>query len=164
MNVILRYCLIFLLLLQGCSSSEYNDTAAADPLVTISEQDVQMREYIQEHNLSLVMVRDPSGMYYDIQEPGDSVHMTLNSVPTIIYTRSNIKDSLLDASFGATDFDGRKLKDHIVGWQVGLQKVGRGGKIFMIIPSPLAFGTEAVTNIIPANSILICQVEVVDFN
>jgi FKBP-type peptidyl-prolyl cis-trans isomerase FkpA len=158
MNVILRYCFL-LLLLTGCSRSDSSDM---DKLATLFQDDVRIRGYIESHNLT-DMVKDSSGLYYKIQESGDSIHMTLNSVPTIIYTRSNIKDSLLDASFGSTNFDGRKLKDHIVGWQIGLQKIGKGGKMFMIIPSPLAFGNEEVGNIIAANSILVCEVEVVDF-
>ncbi|SEV90552.1 FKBP-type peptidyl-prolyl cis-trans isomerase [Chitinophaga sp. YR573] len=158
MKVILRYCLL-LLLLSGCSKS---DSSEMDALETLYKEDVIIRAYIEAHGLT-DMVKDSSGLYYKIQEPGDSVHMTLNSVPTIIYSRSNIQDSLLDASFGSTNFDGRKLKDHIVGWQIVLQKIGKGGKIFTIIPSPLAFGDEAVGNIIAANSILVCEIEVVDF-
>jgi FKBP-type peptidyl-prolyl cis-trans isomerase len=158
MNVILRYCLI-LLLLTGCSKSNSSDL---DTLGTLYKEDRIIRAYIEAHSLS-DMVKDSSGLYYKIQVSGDSIHMNLNSVPTIIYTRSNIEDSLLDASFGSTNFDGRKLKDHIIGWQIALQKIGKGGKIFTIIPSPRAFGDEEVGNIIAANSILVCELEVVDF-
>ncbi|MVT39946.1 hypothetical protein GO495_05080 [Chitinophaga oryziterrae] len=158
MKVILRYCLL-VLLLSGCSKADSSDT---DALAVLYKEDGIIRAYIAAHNLT-DMVKDSSGLYYKIQEPGDSVHMTLNSVPTIIYSRSNIQDSLLDASFGSTNFDGRKLKDHIVGWQIVLQKIGKGGKVFTIIPSPLAFGNEEVGSIIAANSILVCEIEVVDF-
>jgi FKBP-type peptidyl-prolyl cis-trans isomerase len=109
------------------------------------------------------MQKDPTGLYYQIQEPGDTGRMTLESVPTLNYTRRNLADSLLDQSFGGTTFDGRKLKDHIVGWQIGLQLIGKGGKILMIIPSPLGFGSSAVGNIIPANSILVCEVELENY-
>ncbi len=110
------------------------------------------------------MKRDSSGMYYKIVETGDSTQiMTLSSIPTLIYTRSNLQDTLLDASFGSTDFDGRQLKDHIAGWQIGLRKIGKGGTIFMIIPSRLGFGDVAVGSIIPANTVLVCTVQLVDF-
>ncbi|WP_177230570.1 FKBP-type peptidyl-prolyl cis-trans isomerase [Chitinophaga sp. CF118] len=161
MNVILRYYLLFLLVLTGCSKQEYANETYEGVVDTIAKQDVQIQAYISSHNLT--MQKDPTGMYYKIYLAGDSLRMTENSVPTIIYTRSNLQDSLLDASFGSTNFDGRKLKDHIVGWQIGLQQIGKGGKILMIIPSPLAFGKEAVGNIIPANTILVCEVELVDF-
>lgn len=165
MNAFLRATFCFLIpvfLLTACSKSEYsNADAFNDVEKTIAEQEVMIQEYIRVHNLT--MERDFSGLYFKIEDPGDSAHMTLNSVPTINYTRSNLKDSVFDSSFGDTDFDGRALKDHIIGWQIGLQKIGKGGKIFMIIPSPLAFGSTNIGNIIPANTVLVCNVELVDF-
>lgn len=161
MNVILRYfSILLLILLAGCSKASY-DEIYNDPISQISVEDAQIQQYIRNHQLS--MQKDPTGMYYKVEVAGDTSRMTLNSVPTIIYTRTNLRDSLLDASFGSTNLDGRKLKDHIIGWQIGLQYIGKGGKIFMIIPSPLGFGNEAVGNIIPANTILVCEVELVNF-
>jgi FKBP-type peptidyl-prolyl cis-trans isomerase len=165
MNAFLRATFCFLLpvsLLTACAKDEYSGADANNDIErSITQQDSLIQGYISEHNL--IMEHDFSGLYFKIEEPGDSSHPTLNSVPTINYTRSNLNDSILDASFGDTDFDGRALKDHIVGWQIGLQKIGRGGKIFMIIPSRLAFGGIAVGNIIPANTILVCDIELVDF-
>jgi FKBP-type peptidyl-prolyl cis-trans isomerase len=161
MKAFLRYSPILLLLLIGCSKAEYATGELDGALDTIAQQDGQMLAYIASHNLQ--MDRDATGMYFQIQEPGDTGRMTLESVPTLNYTRKNLQDSVLDASFGGTDFDGRKLKDHIVGWQIGLQKIGKGGKILMIIPSPLGFGKSAVGNIIPANSILVCEVELENY-
>ena len=166
MNAFLRATFCFLLpvfLLTACSKDEYSGADVySDAEKVMQQQDVEIQKYIRDHNLS--MERDFSGLYFQIEDPGsDSAHMNLNSVPTIVYTRANLKDSVFDASFGSTDFDGRALKDHIVGWQIGLQKIGKGGRIFMIIPSPLAFGNIAVGNIIPANTVLVCDVELVDF-
>lgn len=165
MNAFLRATFCFLLpvsLLMACSKNEYSDADMFNDVErSIVEQDSLIQGYISDHKLT--MEHDFSGLYYNIEDPGDSAHPNLNAVVTINYTRSNLSDSLLDASFGDTNFDGRALKDHIVGWQIGLQKIGRGGKIFMIIPSRLAFGNIAVGNIIPANTVLVCNVELVDF-
>jgi FKBP-type peptidyl-prolyl cis-trans isomerase FkpA len=161
MKAFLRYSPILLLFLIGCSKAENADWPTDDPIDVIAQQDGQMQAYIASHNLD--MQRDLTGMYFQIQAPGDTGRMTLESVPTLNYTRKNLQDSVLDASFGGTNFDGRKLKDHIVGWQIGLLKIGKGGKILMIIPSPLGFGKAAVGNIIPANSILVCEVELENY-
>jgi FKBP-type peptidyl-prolyl cis-trans isomerase FkpA len=161
MKAFLRYYPILLLLLTGCSKEDYSTGTLDGALDTIAKQDVQIQSYMASHNLD--MQKDATGLYFQIQESGDTGRMTLESVPTLNYTRMNLQDSLLDASFGGTDFDGRKLKDHIVGWQIGLQMIGKGGKILMIIPSPLAFGRSAVGNIIPANSILVCEVELENY-
>jgi FKBP-type peptidyl-prolyl cis-trans isomerase len=160
MKVFLRYYPILLLFVIGCSKADYSGNMDS-VLDTIAQQDVQIRSYITTHDLK--MQRDPSGMYFQIQEAGDSGRMQPESVPTLNYTRKNLQDSVLDASFGSTNFNGQKLKDHIVGWQIGLQQIGKGGKILMIIPSPLAFGKSPVGNIIPANTVLVCEVELEDY-
>ena len=167
MNAYLRAAfslLLSLVLMTGCSKSEYSETVndVSDYERTMKEQDVAIQQYISANNLRLE--HDFSGIYYKIENPGEQgTYMNLNSIPTLSYVRRNLRDSILDASFGSTNFDGRALKDHIVGWQIGLQKIGKGGKIFLIIPSPLAFGSVSVGNIIPANTVLVCDVELVDF-
>lgn len=151
------------LLLSACQKEESGNLAYNDALKTLAEQDLQIQAYVKSHNLNVI--KDVSGLYYNIEAVGDSAaFMSLSAVPVVTYTRKNLKDSLLDASFGATDFDGRQLKDHITGWQIGLRKIGKGGTIFMIIPSPLGFGDEPVGNIIPANTVLVCEVKLVDFH
>jgi len=164
MNAFLRATFCFLLpvlILAGCSKEEDSVYDAADTEAVMRQQDVQIQEYMASHNMT--MERDFSGVHFKVEESGDNSRMTLNSIPSISYTRSSLKDTLLDASFGVTDFNGRALKDHILGWQIGLQKIGKGGKIYLIIPSPLGFGNVAVGNVIPANTILVCNVELVDF-
>ncbi|WP_343690534.1 FKBP-type peptidyl-prolyl cis-trans isomerase [Chitinophaga sp.] len=153
--------IFFLLYLSACSKSADGNLNASSPSTVVS-QEYSIQSYISSHGLA--MTRDTSGMYYKIMDIGDTTKiMNLKSIPTLIYTRSNLRDSLLDASFGSTDFDGRQLKDHIAGWQIGLRKIGKGGTIFMIIPSRLGFGDVAVGNIIPANTVLVCTVQLVDY-
>lgn len=160
MKVFLQVSILFVLLLTACSKSD-EVSRSADPSFN-NTQEGEIQAYIATHDI--IMKRDDSGLYYHIKETGDtSSFMALTSVPTLTYSRSNLKDTLLDASFAATDFDGRQLKDHIAGWQIGLRKIGRGGTISMIIPSRLGFGTNAVGSIIPANTILVCEVTLVDF-
>lgn len=160
MKVFLQVSILFMFLLTACSKSQELESSASPSFN--STQDADILSYIASHNLN--MRRDESGLWYQIKMMGDSSSfMALTSVPTLTYSRSNLKDTLLDASFAATDFDGRQLKDHIAGWQIGLRKIGRGGSITMIIPSRLGFGTNAVGNIIPANTILVCEVTLVDF-
>jgi FKBP-type peptidyl-prolyl cis-trans isomerase len=167
MNAFLRAtycCLSTVILFSACAKSMSDDNSMQmdDVRKTMEEQELKIEQYMKSHNITLT--HDPKGIYYKIETPGDtSAFMNLNTIPTMSYTRSNLADSVLDASFGATNFDGRPLKDHIVGWQIGLQKIGKGGRIFMIIPSPLGFGNVSIGNIIPANTVLVCDVTLVDF-
>ena len=53
------------------------------------------------------------------------------------------------------------LPNTIKGWQEGIPKFKVGGKGKLFIPSKLGYGTDA-TGKIPANSVLIFEVEVIE--
>ena len=51
----------------------------------------------------------------------------------------------------------------IPGWEEGIMTMKKGEKRMLIIPSGLAYGTEG-SGPIPANSVLLFDVELVDFS
>lgn len=117
--------------------------------------------YLSAHNETAI--KDASGLFYRIVEPGDSVHFVkATSIATVIYSNRLLNGDIVGSSFGPTDFDQRELKNHIPGWQIGLQKISQGGKIVLYIPPALAFGTTGIPGIIPPNSVLISEVELVN--
>ncbi|MET6996189.1 FKBP-type peptidyl-prolyl cis-trans isomerase [Chitinophaga defluvii] len=155
--------LLVLVLLTGCAKNDLS-LAEMDALRTgnSGNDDARINEYLVKHNIEAV--RDPSGLYYKILYFGDSLSvMQPTSIPTLAYTNKLLNDKVVASSFGGIDFDGRQLKDHILGWQIGLRKISKGGSILLFIPSALAFGPQSIGNLIPANSILISEVELIDF-
>jgi FKBP-type peptidyl-prolyl cis-trans isomerase len=50
----------------------------------------------------------------------------------------------------------------IPGWDEGLMLLKKGSKAKLIIPSPLGYGESGAGALIPANSILVFDVEVTD--
>ncbi|QJB32776.1 FKBP-type peptidyl-prolyl cis-trans isomerase [Chitinophaga oryzae] len=135
----------------------------ADDMITMdaAETDTRIQQYLFAHNE--IAVRDPSGLYYRIYKPGDSVHFVKPaSVVYVNYSNQLIDGTIVDASFDVTNFNNRELKNHIPAWQIGLAKISKGGKIRMYIPPYLAFGSMGVPDIIPPNAILISEVELVD--
>jgi FKBP-type peptidyl-prolyl cis-trans isomerase len=51
----------------------------------------------------------------------------------------------------------------IPGWEEGIMLMKKGGKRTLIIPSGLAYGAEGSPGAIPANSVLLFDVELLDF-
>ena len=113
-----------------------------------AETDHQIIEaYAKANNLDGQFTN--SGLYYVIVTPGSDNHPTLNSRVTVDY-----KGYFLD---GTTFDQGTNisfpLTNVIPGWQEGIQLIGSEGKIILIIPSGLAYGSTQYKSI-PANSVL----------
>lgn len=153
------YSILSLLLFTGCDKKD-----GVVPLEQAGDflDNGPIEQYIASHNIDAV--RDATGLYYQILDRGDSTNymLSLDNIPTITYTRRLLNDQLVDLSLSPTNFNGRPLKDHIAGWQIGLQKIAKGGKILVIIPPGLGFGKVAVEKI-PPNSVLVCELTLVDF-
>ena len=66
-----------------------------------------------------------------------------------------------DSSYRSPDPASFKLNGVIPGWTEGLQLIGEGGMIELIIPAELAYGTSDRPGI-PANSTLMFRVELID--
>jgi FKBP-type peptidyl-prolyl cis-trans isomerase len=152
---IISACLMVLLM--ACTKKEGS--------LQMDAADVRMENvilsYLSAHNETAI--KDASGLFYRIVEPGDSVHFVkATSIPTVIYSNRLLNGDIVGSSFGPTDFDQRELKNHIPGWQIGLQKISQGGKIVLYIPPALAYGTTGIPGIIPPNSVLISEVELVN--
>lgn len=87
---------------------------------------------------------------------GDSV--------TVQYVGSLTNGAVFDASanHGTTGFTFNLGAGQVIkGWDEGIVGMKEGGKRKLVIPAALAYGSQAVGDIIPANSTLIFEVELV---
>jgi FKBP-type peptidyl-prolyl cis-trans isomerase FkpA len=90
-----------------------------------------------------------TGLHYIINDPGTAPNPTIRSSVTIDY----------DGYFlGGGSFEGGNdvtfpLITLIAGWQEGLQLIGSGGSITLLIPSRLAYGSSGAGSIPPNTDI-----------
>jgi FKBP-type peptidyl-prolyl cis-trans isomerase len=101
-----------------------------------------------------------NGVYYQILKEGDGDFANVSDTLTVNYKGWLMNGEVFDQSKEkpATFPLGRLIK----GWQYGLTKCKKGGKIRLIIPSALAYSIRSRSEKIPPNSILIFDVEVLD--
>jgi FKBP-type peptidyl-prolyl cis-trans isomerase len=78
------------------------------------------------------------------------------------YLGTLINGKKFDSSYDRGEASEFPLSDVIKGWQIGIPLFGRGGKGKLIVPPFLGYGSRAVGNI-PANSILIFDIDLQDF-
>lgn len=90
----------------------------------------------------------------DVAAAGDTV--------TVNYVGSLTNGTVFDASanHGSTGFPFTLGAGQVIaGWDQGIVGMKVGGKRHLVIPASLAYGDQAVGNIIPANSTLVFDVE-----
>lgn len=125
--------------------------------VTPASEEPQILAYCGANGISYS--KDPSGIYYQIIDPGTSPHPTITSVVSTTYSGKLLNGSVVDSSSTALSFP---LNQLVVGWQIGLQLIGKGGHIKMVVPSSLCYGCNGAPPTVPGNSILYFDITLVD--
>ena len=120
------------------------------------DQKQLIRDYIADNGLQADSTA--SGLFYVIEEPGNSEHPTGSDVITIAYTGTLLNGNVFDSNPSFT----YRLDQLILGWREGIPLFGKGGKGTLIIPSDLGYGSQTVGSI-PANSVLVFDIELFDF-
>jgi len=149
---LMMLCLSGLLLLGACKKKTNCD--APDTTAPASEV-TQLESYLNANGLTAV--KDSRGFYYDLQIPGGSKPDNCSTVK-VNYQGRLTNGSVFDNGTGASF----PLANLITGWKQGIPLVGKGGKIVLYLPPSLGYGSQAQQGI-PANSILIFTIELVDF-
>ncbi len=118
-----------------------------------------IQDYISKNKLS--PTKHNSGMYYIIKTEGAGNNPTVNNTVTVHY-----KGYLTNGN----QFDGTTsnpatfpLFNLIPGWQIGIPLIKKGGEIKLIIPSALGYGSSSPSSAIPSNSVLVFDIQLVDF-
>lgn len=143
--------ILALLLLVGIftSSCKLEDQTEADRM--------KIEQYLADNNLTAT--RHESGIYYNISTPGTGANPNLSSVVTVKYKGYLTNNNVFDQSTAGIQF---ALANLIPGWQIGIPLLKKGGKGTFYIPSELGYGSSGQGSI-PANSVLIFDIELVNF-
>ena len=98
------------------------------------------------NNNGITYTIHPSGILYQIITPGDTAKPNLCTSLTMTYTGKLMTGIQFDNNTITY-----ALRELIVGWQIVVPLIGKGGKIKMVIPSSLAYGVEGRPGI-PSNA------------
>ena len=146
MNKVL-FCLLAILSFAACKKEDKTDYAKVDKEI--------IEKYISDHNLNAQSTS--SGLYYVIEDEGNGARPTSSSSVNVIYKGYLTNGNVFDESgpFGSSF----KLSQVIKGWQQGIPLFKEGGKGILLIPSDLAYGSNAPGGGIPAHAVLIFDIE-----
>lgn len=125
----------------------------------------KLQEYFLKNDLH--PKRGPGGMYYSITKEGTGRLVLIGERVKINYTGrlldGTVFDSNTDPAFRHQEpFEVEVGAGRVIrGWEKGMQQLKKGSVATLYIPSIMGYGEEGAARI-PANSILIFDVEVLD--
>ena len=120
----------------------------------------QIDNYIAKKGLTATSTAE--GLYYIIEKPGGEEKPTIDSKVTVDYKGTLLNDKVFDSSYDRGTPFTSNLTQVIKGWQLGIPLFGKGGKGMLIIPPSLGYGSQRNGDI-PANSVLVFEIELLDF-
>lgn len=123
------------------------------------EKDEELiKQYIADNNYTAS--RTSTGLYYVISDTGAGSTANASSSVKINYVGYLTNGKVFDSSpEGAPPTF--VLAQLIKGWQEGIPLIKEGGRIKLIVPSALGYGSNAVGSI-PKNSVLVFDIDLID--
>lgn len=125
-------------------------------------EDSVIKDYMTKNKLQ--GTHSKSGMYYVEVKKGEGARAAAGNTVKVHYTGKLIDGTVFDSSHGRGEPLAFPLgKNKVIrGWEEGIANMNKGGKAILLIPSSMGYGQGSVGKI-PPNSILIFDVELVDF-
>jgi len=122
-----------------------------------------IQNYLKEKSLTSQVT--PTGLHYVMTNQGNGEKPKKGSTVSVHYKGTLLNGKKFDSSYDRDKPLEFQLGTGMVitGWDEGIALLSRGGKATLLIPSALAYGRQAMGNDIPANSVLLFEVELVDF-
>ena len=109
-------------------------------------------------------VKTPSGLQYVVLKKGDGKKCPkYGQTVTVHYTGTLLDGRMFDSSVHRGQPASFKIGQVIEGWNEALQTMSKGEKRTLIIPPELGYGVHGYPGIIPPDSYLIFDVELLDF-
>lgn len=116
-----------------------------------------IENYLDQNGL--IANKTATGLYYIIATEGDMKKPDLCDNVFISYSGYFFNGDVFDSSPGVSF----PLTNLIPAWQEGIPLFGKGGKGTLITPSYLAYGSQGAGNVIPPNTVLLFDIELLDF-
>ncbi|HKP32557.1 MAG TPA: FKBP-type peptidyl-prolyl cis-trans isomerase [Chitinophagaceae bacterium] len=161
MQKIIPFLLICTVAFSSCLKKDKGCQYSSSATIAPASEQQAVQTYLT--NNGITAIQHSSGFYYKITNAGSGMAPTLCSAVRVAYTgkltNGNIFDSDTDVTF--------ELGVLIEGWKKGVPLIQKGGKITLYIPPSLGYGPSDIKDannnvIIPGNSILIFDIELLD--
>ena len=104
----------------------------------------------------------PSGLYYQIIEAGEGELAKWGDWVTAHYKGYTLDGKVFDTSYKKGKPFEFYIGNMIPGWNEGMELMRPGAKALFLIPSALAYGEKGFGKVIPPNTVLAFEVELLE--
>ena len=138
-------------------------TRAEERMAEMNAKAVEAGKKFLEDNAKREGVKTTeSGLQYEIIKSAEGRQPTESDVVTVHYEGSLTDGTVFDSSIKRGSPIDLPVGGVIPGWVEGLQLMHVGEKYKLYIPSELAYGEQSPSPLIPANSVLVFDLELLD--
>ncbi|KTC23680.1 MULTISPECIES: FKBP-type peptidyl-prolyl cis-trans isomerase [Pseudomonas] len=135
---------------------------AEERLVKMSEESAAAgKKFLEENGKKDGVVTTASGLQYQIVKKAEGAQPKPTDVVTVHYEGKLIDGKVFDSSVERGSPIDLPVSGVIPGWVEGLQLMHVGEKVKLFIPADLAYGAQSPSPMIPANSVLVFDLELI---
>lgn len=133
---------------------------AEERITKLNEESAQAgKKFLEENGKKEGVVTTASGLQYEVIKKADGAQPKPTDVVTVHYEGKLTDGSVFDSSIERGSPIDLPVSGVIPGWVEGLQLMHVGEKYKLYIPSELAYGAQSPSPAIPANSVLVFDLE-----
>ena len=134
-------------------------------VLTAEERAERDQEKIKKHlaDNNIIAEKLESGIWYTTTQEGEGENPSIKASVTAHYSGRLLDGEKFDSSYDRDQPIALTLNDVIEGWKKAIPTMKKGGKATFFIPSALAYGEAGTAPKIPANSVLVFDIELLDF-
>lgn len=119
------------------------------------------QEFLAENAQRDTVLTTDSGLQYEVMAEGEGEHPSATDTVTVHYAGTLLDGTEFDSSYKRGQPISFALNRVIPGWTEGVQLMKPGAKYKLFIPPELGYGERGAPGVIPPNSALIFEVELI---
>ncbi|MBD9481984.1 FKBP-type peptidyl-prolyl cis-trans isomerase [Pseudomonas sp. PDM14] len=133
---------------------------AEERMLAVSEESAKAgKKFLEENGKKEGVTTTASGLQYEVLKKAEGAQPKATDVVTVHYEGKLTDGSVFDSSVERGSPIDLPVNGVIPGWVEGLQLMHVGEKYKLYIPSELAYGDQSPSPAIPANSVLVFELE-----
>jgi FKBP-type peptidyl-prolyl cis-trans isomerase FkpA len=140
-------------------------TAIVDATAKKAKENLAKEEkFLADNGKKSGVVTTASGLQYQVVKEGTGANPKATDIVKVNYVGTLLDGTKFDSSIDRGEPATFPLNQVIPGWTEGIQLMKVGEKAKFFIPSKLAYGENGMGRVIPANSTLVFEVDLLEIN